>query len=131
MSCILKNISRLYTKNIIRSQNARSSRHPVSRYVRHGSSSSELEEHHLYCACAIHITCTCVFYWAPGATRLYVVSRAIRIFRMRNSARARRKGGRGRKNTSGVTRHIFVGTRNAISSLQRPVLVTIHVTIFN
>ena len=45
---------------------------------------------------------------------------------MRNSARARRKGGRGRKNTSGVTRHIFVGTRNAISSLQRPVLVTIH-----
>ena len=55
-------------------------------------------------------------------TRLHIVSRAIH---------ARAKGGRGRKNTYGVTRHIFFGTRNAIRSLQHPVLVTIHVTLLN
>ena len=49
---------------------------------------------------------------------------------MRNSARTHKRG-EGKENTSGVTRHIFVGTRNEIRSLQLPVLVTIHVTLLS
>ena len=63
----------------------------------------------------------CCFPEIMSASRLYIESCHISLashayFSVCEIPRARAKGGRGRKNTYGVTRHIFVGTAGMLAA---------------